>query len=126
MTSNYLDDLRETGKLEEPLICAVGDSEIRDNSAERGVAGLFIGNFVREDTAPIIFTLKAHARIKNNLLPDADGQHKPRQKHSRNRPVDFLVAWRGVVQGDEHRPPTGRRLLGSHGDHPPQDDPAHA
>jgi hypothetical protein len=112
MTSNYLEDLRGTGRLEEPMVCAVGRCEIRDNEAARGVAGLFIGNFVREQTAPITFALKSHEMIKDNLLADKDGEYKRRQDQSRSRAVEFLVAWKGVAQGDERRPPQGRRVLG--------------
>lgn len=111
MTSNYLDELRDTGRLEEPMVCAVGRCEVRDNEAARGVAGLFIGNFVREQTAPITFALKSPEMIKDNLLEE-QGELKRRQEQKRNRSVEFLVAWKGVVQADERRPPQGRRVLG--------------
>lgn len=111
MTSNYIEDLRSTGLLEEPVVFAMAPCEIKDNAAIRGIGGLFVGNFVKDDTPPVHFTIQDPSLIAENLLADKDGELKTSEEFTRPRPVDLVVAWKGVIQADENQPPIGKRLL---------------
>ncbi len=112
MDSNYMDDLRESGGLEEPVVFASSVCEITGNQAQRGVGGVFIGNFVRNSTPPITFAIKHPELIFDNQMPDSSGTMKTREEMERAKPTNLLIAWKGVVQGDGHRPPKGKRILG--------------
>lgn len=111
MASTYLDELRETGNLEDPLVFALGDCAIEGNSARRGVGGLFVGNFVREVTSHIAFTLLHPGRITGNQVLKEDGTLDRFDSAGKHRPMNLLVAWKGAIQGDDGRIPEGKRIL---------------
>ncbi len=110
MESKLLDELRQGGKLEEPVVLALGPCPIRENSAKRGAGGLFVGNFVRNATLSIAFAIKDLSQINDNLLDDGHGNLVPRSALDA-KPVELVVLWKGVLRADESKPPEGKQIL---------------
>jgi hypothetical protein len=70
-----------------------------------------VGNFVREVTSHIAFTLLHPKRITGNQVLKGDGTLDRFDSSGKHRPMNLLVAWKGAIQGDDGRIPEGKRIL---------------
>ncbi len=102
MTSSFVDSLQQHPRLELPFVCAIAACRIEDNSAARGVGGLFIGSFDKAPAYSVACVVKDAAPIAHNTVAS-------------DRPVrspNLTLVWQGRVIGSDANPPVGRKTLG--------------
>lgn len=108
MHSKQMDKLKSRGLVEEPSICALGPCQVRDNHAGRGIGGVYIGNYSRQATYPIAFSITHPEMIGDNSL---SGVASASNATTQSRPVELLIMWKGSIRGGDSNPPTGKRIL---------------
>jgi len=99
MASSHLDLLRQNGHIEEPAVFAMEEVEVESNQAAKAVGGVFVGNYSKEASLPIVVAIRVPGCITQNKVCASDG--------GQEKPANLLVFWNRAVRANDKHPPDG-------------------